>query len=201
MQLESKNKLLNYMMILPNREDFIRENFIELSFQEEETLPNFELFKTLSSAEQYFLAHYFNWDDDITVLNWIIDSPKCDKGTASLIFWRAEPDSYFQYNYETVRSDEKKIVDLLQKIISKFKNNDFKKSSLKFDPIKNNYDVNASSEFEMWNIPSELKKPTKGFSIISTSLIQERMVEYQRMQRLKEREKKKANRLKNKPKK
>ena len=55
--------------------------------------------------------------------------------------------------------------------------------------------INASSEFEMWNIPAELKKPTKGFPIISVSLIQERMAEYQRMQRLKEREKKKANRL------
>lgn len=187
-------------MILPNREDFIRENFIELSFKEEETLPNFELFETLNSAEQYFLAHYFNWDDDITVLNWIIDSPKCDKGTASLIFWRAEPDSYFKYNYETVRSDEKNIVDLLQKIISKFKNNDFKKSRLKFDPIKNKYDVNASSEFKMWNIPAELKKPTKGFPIISASLIQEKIANYQRRQLLKQREKKKANRLKRKSK-
>ncbi|WP_158851848.1 DUF4274 domain-containing protein [Algibacter sp. L1A34] len=31
------------------------------------------------------------------MLNWIIDSPKCNKGIALLIFWRAIPDFYFDY--------------------------------------------------------------------------------------------------------
>ena len=72
------------MIILPNKEKFITENFIEFSFnnEEENYLPNFNLFEKLNSADQYYLAENYNWDNGVEILKWIIESEKCDKGTA-----------------------------------------------------------------------------------------------------------------------
>lgn len=65
------------MIVKPNRENFIKENFFELSFKDKK--PEFEKFKTLNSTELHYLADIYNWDDDIEVLFWIINSDKCDK--------------------------------------------------------------------------------------------------------------------------
>lgn len=138
---------------------------------ENEIIPDLELFKTLNSAEQYYLAYHYNWDDGIIVLDWIIDSPKCDKGTASLIFWRAEPDYYFDYTAETIDEYEKDVFDLLQKIVIKFKNKAFKNGRLKFDPEKNGYNTDWETKLDIWEIPNELKKPTKGFVPIGLRII------------------------------
>ena len=110
-------------MIRPNKILMIKKNFIEFSFDvdlenEEETIPDFKKFKTLNSAEQYYLADNYNWDDGPKVLQWIVDSSNCDKGTACLIFWRAEPDYYFDYTSNTVDEYEKDIWLLLQSIIT-----------------------------------------------------------------------------------
>ena len=145
----------------------IKENFIEFSFvdnndYETEIIPDFDKFKTLNSAEQYYLAYNYNWDDGVIVLDWIIDSQKCDKGTASLIFWSAEPDFYFDYTSETIEEYEKPIWILLQKILKRFKNNDFKYNRLKFDPQKSGYKTDWKIKYDIWELPTELKTPTKG---------------------------------------
>ena len=155
------------MIIRPHKILLIRKNFIEFSFNENEDdeveiIPDFEKFKTLNSAEQYFLADNYNWDDGIIVLDWIIDSPKCDKGTASLIFWRAEPDFYFDYTADTIEDYEKPVWNLLQKIVEKFKKNGFKNSKLKFDPIEEGYKTDWKTKLDIWEIPAELKITTKG---------------------------------------
>jgi hypothetical protein len=36
---------------------------------EEYSIPDFEIFKTLSAAEQYFVSSEYNWDDGVTVLD------------------------------------------------------------------------------------------------------------------------------------
>lgn len=155
------------MIIRPHKILLIKKNFIEFSFDEnedndEEILPDFEKFKTLNSAEQYYLAENYNWDDGIIVLDWIIDSPKCDKGTASLIFWKAEPDFYFDYTAETIEDYEKPVWNLLQKIVKKFNQNGFLKSRLKFDPKAEGYKTDWKTELGIWELPSELKAETKG---------------------------------------
>ncbi len=155
------------MIIRPHKILLIKKNFIEFSFNKneddmEEVIPDFEKFKTLNSAEQYYLADNYNWDDGITVLNWIIDSSKCDKGTASLIFWKAEPDFYFDYTAETIEDYEKPVWDLLQKIVKNFKENNFKNSKLKFDPIAEGYKTDWETKLNIWDIPTELKVGTKG---------------------------------------
>lgn len=151
------------MIIRPHKILLIKKNFIEFSINEdEEIIPDFEKFKTLNSAEQYFLADSYNWDDGPIVLDWIIDSPKCDQGTASLIFWRAEPDFYFDYTAETIVDYEKPVWNLLQKIVKKFKENGFTKNRLKFDPILEGYKTDWKTELDVWEIPKELKTATKG---------------------------------------
>ncbi len=155
------------MIVRPHKISLKKQNFIEFSFHEdeendEEIIPDFEKFKTLNSAEQYFLADHYNWDDGTLVLDWIIDSPKCDKGTASLIFWRAEPDFYFDYTAETIEDYEKPVWDLLQKILKKFKANEFKHGKLKFDPVAEGYKTDWETKLAMWELPTELKTATKG---------------------------------------
>ncbi|WP_027078039.1 DUF4274 domain-containing protein [Maribacter antarcticus] len=155
------------MIIRPHKISLIKKNFIEFSFKKdeddnEEIIPDFEKFKTLNSAEQYYLADNYNWDDGTIVLDWIIDSPKCDKGTASLIFWRAEPDFYFDFTIETIEEYEKPVWNLLQKIVGKFRENGFKNNRYKFDPIVEGYKTDWKTELDIWEIPAELKTTTKG---------------------------------------
>ena len=142
------------------------------------------------------LAENYNWDDGIEVLNWIINSPKCDLGTAILIFWESAPDYYAEYNIENIRESEKDTFDLLLKIIAKIKNREFKKSRFEFIPSE--YRVTEfKSEYDIWKLPNELKTGNKGISPISLSRIKSIIWNYQRNKRLKKREKRKAKRRKN----
>ncbi len=79
------------MIILPHRIKKIEKNFFEFSFNDEyeDIIPDKNIFDSLTSAEQYYLASIYNWDDGVIVLKWIIESPICDKGTAMKIFWMA----------------------------------------------------------------------------------------------------------------
>jgi hypothetical protein len=150
------------MIILPTREKYIQDTFFELSFDDKKRA-DFDPFKKLSSTEQYYLADIYNWDDGVEILNWIIDSEKCDKGTASLIFWRSEPDFYIEKTAETIPSYEKEVFDLLQKIISKFNSNSFKRGRLKFDPSAKTGVIDWTRKYDGWGfIPKELGHQTKG---------------------------------------
>ena len=152
------------MIVLPNREKFIKENFFELSFKDEK--PNFEKFKTLNSTELHFLAEIYNWDDGIELLNWIIESEKCDKGTASMIFWRSVPDYYLEKNENDIQDYEKDIFNLINKVIQKFKSNNFNKSSIKYDPNEDFDFESYKNELTKWNLPSNLTISTKGIKPI-----------------------------------
>ena len=154
-------------MIRPNKILMIKKNFIEFSFDddlenEEETIPDFKKFKTLNSAEQFYLADNYNWDDGPKVLQWIVDSSNCDKGTACLIFWRAEPDYYFDYTSNTVDEYEKDIWLLLQSIIKRFKKNNFTKGDFEFIPTQEGYKTDWPIKYDIWNIPEELKTGIHG---------------------------------------
>ena len=185
------------MIVRPSKEKLIQENFLEYSFDEdkvEDFIPDRKLFDKLNSAEQYYLAEHYNWDDGVEVLNWIIDSKKCDKGTAAMIFWKAEPDYYMERTLATIEDYERDVFELLQKILLKFKNSKFKRSKLKFDPVAAGYDTNVQSQHEIWELPNELRSATKGMTPISLGRFQELIWQWQRNQRLKKREKRKAKR-------
>lgn len=184
------------MIILPAREQFISDNFIELSFNERK--PNFTLFNTLSPSEHYYLASIYNWDDGTEILNWIVDSEQCDKGTASLIFWRAEPAFYIHRTSHSIATNEKDVFELLQKIISKFNSGSFKHGRLKFDPKEKSKDIDWNKIYEEWGkIPIELKYPTRGITPISLTRILTSIAQWQYKRKFKKRE---ARRLKGKQK-
>ncbi|MEJ8801032.1 DUF4274 domain-containing protein [Pontibacter sp. H249] len=164
---------------MPNKERLIHENFIEFSFNNEDFLPDYKLFAKLNSTDQYYLAQNYNWDDSIEILKWIIESQKCDKGTASLIFWSAEPDYYFNKSEKEITEYEKDTFLLLKRIIEKFNNKEFKRSNLKYDPAEKVQNVEWSKQNVEWNIPEELKMPTTGFNIISLGIIQHKIWQWQ----------------------
>ena len=114
------------------------------------------------------------------MLKWIIESNKCDKGTASLIFWKSEPDYYFEKSESEISNYEKGTFLLLKRIVEKFNNKEFKKSNLKYNPTNREKRIDWSKQNSEWNIPEELKKATKGFSIISLGIIQHKIWEWQR---------------------
>jgi len=152
-------------MILPHRVKFIQKHFFEFSFNEdneEEAVPDFEKFKTLSSAEQYHLAKIYNWDDGTQVLKWIVESSNCDKGTATRIFWMAEPDYYFDFTDETIDEFEKDVYDLLKIIIERFKKDNFKSSKFGFIPAKEGYKKDWDNAVGIWELPNSLKEGNKG---------------------------------------
>jgi hypothetical protein len=155
-------------------------------------LPDFKLFEKLNSTDQYYLAQNYNWDDGIEVLKWIIESKKCDKGTASLIFWASEPDYYFKKSESEILDYEKEVFLLLKKIVDKFNKKEFKKSNLKYDPTERERRIDWSKQNSEWDIPEELKKPTKGFSIISLGIIQQKIWQWKLESKQAKRAKKRA---------
>jgi len=141
---------------VPSNEELIEEKFFEYAQEDEDSL-DFEFFKTLNSKELHFCADIFNWDSGTLVLQWIIDSPKCDKGTAALIFWCGNPDYYIHSTRDTVADYSLDLFDLLQKIIYKFKHNEFKHHKIKFNPQKEGYQTEWETELDIWKLPKELK--------------------------------------------
>lgn len=150
------------MIVFPSREKFIKEYFFEFSFEERK--PNFEKFKTLNSTEQYFLAEIYNWDDGIQVLEWIINSEKCDKGTALMIFWKSSPDYYFENEKNEIPVYEMETFNLLNKIVNKFQNKSFNNSKLKYNP-KDDFEF-EDYDFTDWEIPNEMLESTHGLKPI-----------------------------------
>jgi hypothetical protein len=186
------------MIILPTRERFIQDNFFELSFQDRR--PDFRIFQSLSSTEQYYLADIYNWDDGTEILNWIIDSEKCDKGTAALIFWRAEPDFYINRTSQTIANYERDVFDLLKKIVSKFNSDSFKRGRLKFDPETKVDEIDWDKVYDEWGkIPTALKYPTKGIVPISLSRIARFIAQWQQRRKYKKREAKRQKRKQKTP--
>ncbi|WP_052248439.1 DUF4274 domain-containing protein [Chryseobacterium taiwanense] len=150
------------MIVKSSRENFIKENFFELSFRDEK--PDFEKFKTLSSVELHYLVDIYNWDDGVEVLLWIVNSNKCDKATALMIFWRACPDYYLEKEENELDVYEREINHLLKTIIESFKSNKFKRSIFSYNP-QEDFEI-EEDQILNWGIPVEMTKMIKGLKPI-----------------------------------
>lgn len=151
--------------------DFIKSNFLELSFVERE--PSRQAFEKIETpAQLHYLADMYNWDDGTEVLDWIISSPACDKGTALLLFWRAEPDYYTRFNDESEADIHKETFSLLRKIVTKWQTGFFKKERFSYNPMAEGYDVEYRYPNEKWAIPHEMKQPTSGSIVIGVDDVQ-----------------------------
>ena len=56
-----------------------------------------EVVRTLASAgELHAFAEAFNWDDaSVAALVEVVRHPRCDAGTAKMLYWLADPDDLF----------------------------------------------------------------------------------------------------------
>jgi hypothetical protein len=141
------------------RKAIINFNFFQFSFRSEdgEELPDKTIFDELSSEELHYLASIYNWDDGPTVLNWIVESPKCDLGTAIMIFWLAEPDYYFKYPIapiEEIDLIDLEVWQLLQLILEKIRKERFFMAEQEFSPIEAGYEANPMEAKGIWTLPA-----------------------------------------------
>jgi hypothetical protein len=92
--------------------------------------------KITSSEELHYIADRHNWDNGITVLKWIVVNELCSEATALMIFWRAQPFDYVEYNYNArkIKSGNIDIFNLIKTIIENYKNGFYKKTSIKYNP-------------------------------------------------------------------
>ena len=147
-----------------SRVEFLQANFNELSFKRQK--PSRELFLTITSpTELHFIADWYNWDDGIQVLEWIIDSELCDEGTAKLIFWRAQPQDYTAYEKVEEVTYGKEVFLLIKKIIDKFYTGFYTRALIAYDPSID-ADLQYSNPKSKWAIPTQLKEPTKGGEVL-----------------------------------
>lgn len=88
-------------------------------------MPNLnQLQQELNTPEKLheFATHY-NWDEGFEIPKWIINNPLCDKGTALMMYWHADPQYFRQYAVrEEVPSTGWKLqhYDLLREIEEKY---------------------------------------------------------------------------------
>ena len=147
--------------------DFIEEHFFEFSFDNEDELPDKKFFAQLSHpAELFYLAHIYNWDDGIEILQWVIDSPLCSEATANLIFWRSQPDYYRRYTLSgdsSVALNDGEVLSLLHSIIQKHQNNDFSAIKIAFNPEPELEPLTAQNP--KWDVPEALFNKLEGLEI------------------------------------
>jgi hypothetical protein len=110
--------------------------YLNKYFNENEE-PYQESFDKLTTPEElHYIANNHNWDNGITVLEWIVKSKLCSEATALMIFWRAQPYDYTEYNYEAkvIKNGDIKIFYLIKTIMENYKNGFYKKTKIKYDP-------------------------------------------------------------------
>jgi hypothetical protein len=95
----------------------------------------------MTSAQLHLYAEYFNWDDDCKPMFTVIWQPKCDLGTALMIYWKADPHFYCAYATRS-EADEwmREVYDLLTEIEQKVEDGFYKRRRIAFDPRNDNGD-------------------------------------------------------------
>jgi hypothetical protein len=141
----------------------LQANFFEFSFEGRQ--PDRAVFDTIVNPVEYHLiAGNYNWDDGAQVLTWIIESPLCDKGTALLIFWRAQPDFYTQFSSVEEADYEAEVYRLVRAIMGKWEAGFYQTSLIAYDPTGDPMAADIASRHpkEKWSIPAYLKQPLAG---------------------------------------
>lgn len=94
-------------------------------------------FQELNTSEElHYLSTYWNWDNGVKVLQWIIESPLCSEATALEIFWLSQPHDFQCYKLDMVLEDTIKndILNLIKIILKNYTNNFYQKTTINFDP-------------------------------------------------------------------
>jgi hypothetical protein len=165
-------------VIPETRKSFLLHNFVEYSFEQDDNVNDLEadkvLFDSITSPEEiFFLAQCCNWDDGAIIPEWIIDSPLCTKAAALTIFWQSAPYEYMEYafgskipQWKSSEEDEEqtKILNILEKLISKFKASEFHQLSIQFD--FNVWGGKLIVDSPKWEPPKEFFTCVEGIEVI-----------------------------------
>jgi hypothetical protein len=141
----------------------LQAHFFEFSF--EGRAPDRAVFDAITNPVEYHLiAANYNWDDGPEVLTWIVTSPLCDRATAQLLFWRAQPAFYTQFTSAEEAEYEAEVYILLRTIIQQWEAGAYTGSLIAYDPRTDALaeDINYHYPQEKWAIPPYLKQPSTG---------------------------------------
>ncbi|MCC3158732.1 DUF4274 domain-containing protein [Hymenobacter sp. 15J16-1T3B] len=153
-----------------SKTEFIQVHFIDTAAKG--LIPDFARFQQLhSAAELHYLADTYNWDDGVSVLDWIISSPRCDYGTALLIFWRAQPDFYTQFESEQEAADEEDIFRLLRTVIRNWETGFYQHHRIGYDPVAEEL-LDFERPDAKWAIPIAFRLGNPGQAVVAQQALE-----------------------------
>jgi hypothetical protein len=132
----------------------------------------FEALKELETVEElYYLVQVLNWDDYRTpnALEWILEHPKCDAGTALQIYWMNDPEGLkeVELKHGGIPAWAQDTHELQKKIERLYLAGRFPAGQIAFDPRKQRYlaESPARDSGAANAIPSGLKTATTGMDL------------------------------------
>jgi hypothetical protein len=115
--------------------------------------------KLRSSEDLHYLMKSWNWDDGNNIPSLVLSHPKCDYGTALMIYWMCDPDYYLEREAKNNIPDfQQEDFELLKMIENRLLSNDFELERIQFDPAS----YASAREFENPLIPDKLKEKSNG---------------------------------------
>lgn len=82
------------------------------------------------------VADDWNWDNGLWILEWIIRQPDCERATAQLIFWRAEPEWFLPFggkeDWESRVNNSRELYELVKVIVDRWNSGSYTRSILEF---------------------------------------------------------------------
>lgn len=141
-----------------------------------ETRSGYKQLQTPTEFHQFALA--WNWDDGFKPLQWIINQPQCDRGTALSIYWHAAPTWFCQFGSRDeiiAASEDVKLYDFIKEIETKFSSNFYQSASIHFDP-KNDEGTDWTQDYSDKNqkrtLPELMFQATAGEAFPRMELIE-----------------------------
>jgi hypothetical protein len=153
-------------LVSQERMELLIKGFSTFDFDEDAMYAQADLFASITNPiELYIIAFYHNWDLGTELLSLIINCDECDKGTAMMIFWAAEPGFYTQFSNEQEAEWASDVYNLLQEIMYNWENGFYQEQIVSYDPRRNQTEqssINYHHPEEKWQIPDYLKQPIVG---------------------------------------
>jgi hypothetical protein len=124
-----------------------------------------DLKKLKTPEELHLFIYYHNRDGGEFAYRWVIENTKCDKGTALMVYWRAEP-VYFYEKYAQEKEVPEHALDIYQtikEIEKRIQAGFYKNHIFKYDAISEGYLSKGfdSSKLKQ-TIPKEMFEFDKG---------------------------------------
>jgi hypothetical protein len=115
------------------------------------------------------VAMGWNWDGGVAPLEWMIRQPKCDRGTALLIYWRGGPGFFKQYaRREDVPPElSSELFNLLEEVEGRFMSGFYTRQEIAFNPRSDDtYDWTTRYAEAVGKIPAQMFAAAPGREVL-----------------------------------